>query len=302
MRVAGLCYKAAVFTNLTQDHLDYHGTMQVYEEAKHMLFAQTELGITNLDDEAGPRMLIGNSARSVTYSAKKDAANYTAKNIELKANGVQYELVSKTGIGRIQFAVPGAFSVYNSMAAAVTALEMGLPMATVTQALANSHGVTGRMEVVPTNTDFTVIIDYAHSPDGLENVLRALRETAFGRLITVFGCGGDRDATKRPIMGEIAEKGSDIVIVTSDNPRSEDPNAIIDEILAGIRNKARVHVEPDRIQAVGLALKLARAGDTVLLAGKGQETYQVLASGKIHLDEREIVRDILAVKTAVQSV
>ncbi|MDR3313726.1 MAG: UDP-N-acetylmuramoyl-L-alanyl-D-glutamate--2,6-diaminopimelate ligase [Oscillospiraceae bacterium] len=297
-RVEGVAFKAGVFTNLTQDHLDYHGTLENYRAAKAQLFRQCEIALVNLDDEAAPAMLEDSAARPVYYSIRRDAADYTAKNVQCHAGGVLYELVGRSVIGRVRFAVPGAFSVYNSLAAACTALELGLELPLVLQALEASRGVRGRMENVPTGTDYTVLIDYAHSPDGLENVLQALRGFAQGRLITVFGCGGDRDKTKRPIMGRIASELSDIIIVSSDNPRSEDPEAIIADILAGIKSKASVFVEPDRILAIKLALKRARAGDIVLLAGKGQETYQILASGKIHLDEREIINNYFLNKSA----
>ena len=292
-RLEGIAFQAAIFTNLTQDHLDYHGTFENYRDAKARLFKQCELALVNIDDESAEAMLAGSDARAVRYSIRSDAADYTAKNVQYSPSGVLYELVGRSVIGRVRFAVPGAFSVYNSLAAACAALELGLELPQVLKALENFTGVCGRMETVPTGTDYTVIIDYAHSPDGLENVLRALRGTVQGRLISVFGCGGDRDKTKRPIMGKLAAELSDIAVVSSDNPRSEDPDAIIADILAGIRSKANVLVEPDRRLAIQLALRRARAGDVVLLAGKGQETYQILATGKIHLDEREIVREAL---------
>ena len=293
-RVAGLAFKVGVFTNLTQDHLDYHGTLEAYREAKQTFFSQCETAIVNIDDEAGPQMLQHSSAVPVTYSLSRNDADYTAKNLALRADGVAYELVGRSIIGRVRFGVPGTFSVYNSLAAACTALELGLELPQVMQALEDSKGVKGRMEVVPTDTPYTVIIDYAHSPDGLENILTALRETTAGRLITVFGCGGERDRGKRPIMGKIAAEYSDIVVVTSDNPRSEDPDTIIAEILEGMPKRAHVFVQPDRRLAIAQALKKAKEGDVVILAGKGQETYQVLASGKIHMDEREIVQELLA--------
>lgn len=291
-RVEGIAFKAGIFTNLTQDHLDYHQTFENYRDAKALLFRQCEIAIVNADDEAAEAMLAGSGARPVRYSISSDAADYTAKNVQCNIDGVLYELVARSVIGRVRFAVPGAFSVYNSLAAACTALELGLGLAQVMQALEAFRGVTGRMERVPTGTDYTVLIDYAHSPDGLENVLRALRGGQ-GRIITVFGCGGDRDRTKRPIMGRIAAELSDLAIISSDNPRSEDPDAIIADILAGVKNKANVLVEPDRRLAIQLALRRARAGDVVLLAGKGQETYQILKEGKIHLDEREVVKETL---------
>lgn len=294
-RVAGLQFAAAVFTNLTRDHLDYHGDFENYMASKHILFEHADLAIVNLDDEAAEYMMQGISCPIITFSVKTDASNYTAKNIRLKASGAEYELVGKGVIGRVQFHVPGTFSVYNSMGAAVCAIELGVPFRQVLEALADSKGVTGRLEVVPTNTDFTVVIDYAHSPDGLENILQALREITQGRLITVFGCGGDRDKTKRPLMGEIAAKLSDIAVVTSDNPRSENPAQIIEEILSGMSGaKIPVIVEEDRTLAIKKALETARKDDIVVLAGKGHETYQILNTGKIHFDEREKIAKILA--------
>lgn len=293
-RVAGLRFAAAVFTNLTRDHLDYHGDFENYKTAKHILFEQADMAIFNLDDDAAEYMMSGITCPCVTYSIKTDASDYTAKNIRLKQTGVEYELVCKNAIGRVQFGVPGTFSVYNSMGAAVCAVETGITFRQVLDALAGSKGIKGRLEVVPTNTDFTVIIDYAHSPDGLENVLNAVREITHGRIITVFGCGGDRDKTKRPLMGETAAKFSDIAVVTSDNPRSENPGQIIKEILSGMdAAKIPVFVEEDRTLAIRLALKTAKKDDIVLLAGKGHETYQILNTGKIHFDEREKVAEIL---------
>ena len=292
-RVEGIIFQVGVFSNLTQDHLDYHGTFENYLLAKRQLFVQSEIGIVNLDDEAAPRMVQGTPARPVTYSMKRDNADYTAKEITLGTHGVNYHLVARGSIGRIDYRVPGAFSVYNSMAVACTALELDIDLPRVTEALAKCGGVKGRMELLPLDMPFTVIIDYAHTPDGLENVIAAINQTRQGRLITLFGCGGERDKTKRPLMGEIAAQGSDIVIVTSDNPRSEDPQAIIDDIVAGIKSRTKLHVEPDRRAAIAYALKKAKPGDVVCLAGKGQETYQVLAEGKIDFDEREIVKELL---------
>ncbi|MDR1927528.1 MAG: UDP-N-acetylmuramoyl-L-alanyl-D-glutamate--2,6-diaminopimelate ligase [Oscillospiraceae bacterium] len=293
-RVYGLEFEAAVFSNLTQDHLDYHGSFEAYFEAKRQLFLQCKTGIVNADDPAGLQMLEGSQARAVSYSIHRDCADYTAKNVRLNPEGVLYELVGKGLIGRLRFGVPGQFSVYNSMAAACTALELGLALPDILAALKVSQGVKGRMERVAVQAPFTVLIDYAHTPDGLKNILCALRQNTQGRLIALFGCGGDRDKTKRPVMGAIAAEYADLVIVTSDNPRGEDPEAILRDILAGIKTRANVLTEVDRRKAVFLALKRAKPGDVVVLAGKGQETYQILASGKIHLDEREIVRDYFA--------
>ena len=296
-RVDGIHFEAAIFTNLTQDHLDYHGTFDAYKEAKHTLFENSSLAVVNIDDESAEYMLEGTNCRNVTFSINSDDCDYSAKNIRISASGVKYELLSSGNIGRIHFGVPGKFSVYNSMGAAVCLVEMGMDFKSVLDSLIECKGIPGRMEVVPTDTPYTVIIDYAHTPDGLENVLNCVREIAEGKVITVFGCGGDRDKTKRPIMGEIAARLSDVAVVTSDNPRSEDPETIIEEIVAGIgKHDSKIIVDSDRTGAIAKALETAQSGDIVVLAGKGQETYQILASGKIHYDEREVVAKILSEK------
>lgn len=293
-RVAGLHYETAIFTNLTQDHLDYHGNFENYIAAKHKLFENCSTAIVNSDDEAYTAMLEGCSCRCITFSAMSDSADFSAKNIEYKPDGVAYILVGIGKIERIKMGIPGGFTVYNSMGAAICAIELGMPMDKVAQALSVAKGVPGRIEVVPTDTDYTVIIDYAHSPDGLQNILAALRKIAKARIITVFGCGGDRDKTKRPKMGKIAADMSDFVVVTSDNPRTEDPQTILEEVAEGtVGAKIPVVKIVDRTEAIEFALNEANAGDIVLLAGKGHETYQILNTGKIHYDEREIVRDIL---------
>ena len=292
-RCAGLRFAAGIFTNLTQDHLDYHKTFEAYFEAKKLLFYQSDIAVVNVDDEYGPGMLEGIPARPVSYSLHDNHASYTAKNVQLLAEGVSYELVSHGQIGRIRFCTPGEFSVYNSMAAACAALELGLSLEQVQHGIAQCEGVKGRMEVLQAEAPYTIIIDYAHSPDGLEKVLQTLRQISSSRIICVFGCGGERDVDKRPIMGRIASELADVIIVSSDNPRDEDPNVIIADVLKGVKSRAQVIAEPDRARAVVLALKKAKEGDIVLLAGKGHEDYQVLAGGKIHLDEREIVFSIL---------
>ena len=296
-RVDGVHFDAAIFTNLTQDHLDYHGSFENYKAAKHMLFENSSLAVINADDEAALGMVENTDCKVITFSVNDDNCDYSAKNIRISSEGVKYELVSNANIGRVKFAVPGNFSVYNSMGAAVCLVEMGMDFKEVLESLKLCTGVPGRMEVVPTETDYTVIIDYAHTPDGLENVLNCVREITDGKVISVFGCGGDRDRTKRPIMGEIAARLSDITVITSDNPRSEDPQSIIEDITAGIgKSYAKVIVDSDRKGAIRKALEAAQAGDVVVLAGKGQETYQILASGKIHFDEREAVAEILSEK------
>lgn len=293
-RVDGCHFDIALFTNLTQDHLDYHGTFENYLQSKQILFKNCDAAILNLDDENAMRMVENADCTVTTFSSKLDKADYTAKNIRFKPDGVEYELVGTSQIGRVKIGIPGGFSVYNSMGAFLCALKAGYDFKDVLAAISKAKGVKGRIEVVPTDTDYTVIIDYAHSPDGLENILNSLREFALNRIICVFGCGGDRDKTKRPIMGRIVSEKADIAVVTSDNPRSENPEMIIDDILEGMKN-SKIPVErcTDRTQAIAYALSIAESGDIVLLAGKGHETYQVLKEGKIHYDEREIVAQIL---------
>ena len=290
-RLSGIDFDIAVFTNITQDHLDYHGTFEKYLTAKQKLFKNAKKAIVNLDDPHAQNIISACTGEVLTYSAVLDRADYTAKNISLESCSVSFELVSKGQIIHIELASPGIFSVYKAMAAAVCALQLGVPPENVSSALSVAQGVCGRLEKVECECQANIIIDYAHTPDGLEQVLRALRETCKGKLIVLFGCGGDRDKLKRPLMCDVACRYADTVIVTSDNPRTEDPMRIIDDILKGIRKtKCRVLVEADRRRAIALALKKARAGDTVLLAGKGHEKYQIIGNEKLPFDEREEVR------------
>lgn len=293
-RTDGIHYDAAIFTNLTQDHLDYHGTIEAYKEAKHRLFENADIAVLNYDDEAADYMVSDTSCRKVTFSMTNDSCDYTAKNVRSSASGVKYELVANNNIGRVSFHVPGLFNVYNSMGAIIALVELGIDFKQVLDAVAECVGVPGRMEVVPTETPYTVIIDYAHTPDGLENVLTSLRKVTDGRIIAVFGCGGDRDKTKRPIMGGIGATLADVAVITSDNPRTEDPDEIIADVLEGTtKHTAKIIVEVDRTKAIGKALSIAEEGDVVVLAGKGHETYQILSTGKIHYDEREVVASLL---------
>ncbi len=290
-RVEGCFFDAAVFTNLTQDHLDYHKTMQNYCEAKKRLFARSRCAVINADDEWAKEMAKGFDGDIVTYAVNNDAT-YKASDIVTKANGVEFELDGPCK-GHISLAVPGYFSVYNAMASAVCALSLGIDCGTVTEALSGTCGVKGRAEVVPTGRDFTVVIDYAHTPDGLENICRTMKDCTDGRLVVLFGCGGDRDKTKRPKMAAIAAQYADFTVVTSDNPRTEDPAAILRDITAGLPDGCAHIVIENRSEAIAWALENAQTGDTVLLAGKGHETYQILKDGVIHLDEREVVAEVL---------
>ncbi len=289
-RVYGLTFQAGVFTNLTEDHLDFHKTMEAYRDAKALLFPQCRVGVVNLDDEAGRYYVSQGACPMFTYSENKPQADLTAKNLRLLPRRVEFEALSRDSLARVSLPIPGGFSVYNALGALACCLALGLPLEPCAQALAEVRGVKGRVEVVPTPTDYTVLIDYAHTPDALENVLLTVRDFTPGRVICVFGCGGDRDPMKRPIMGQIAQRLADVPLVTSDNPRTEDPQAIIRDILAGFRpGETQAVVEPDRERAIALALSMAEPGDTVLLAGKGHETYQEVNGVQRHMDEREIV-------------
>lgn len=293
-RVEGCFFDAAVFTNLTQDHLDYHKTMENYLEAKKRLFRLCKHAVINLDDDWSGPLMEGLDCDIITFSAGNDEAVYTARNIRQRADGVDFELLGTGVIGRVRLGIPGEFSVYNALAAASCALTLGMPFVNVIEALSKVSGVKGRAEIVPTGRDFTVVIDYAHTPDGLENICKTLKKCTAGRLVTLFGCGGDRDKGKRPKMGAIAAAWSDYLVVTSDNPRTEDPAAIIDDILAGMKGcKTPCTVIENRPEAIHWAVGHAQPGDTILLAGKGHETYQVLSTGIIHLDEREVVAEAL---------
>ncbi|MBR5523799.1 MAG: UDP-N-acetylmuramoyl-L-alanyl-D-glutamate--2,6-diaminopimelate ligase [Clostridia bacterium] len=293
-RVAGCTYELGVFTNLTQDHLDYHETMENYMLAKKQLFTICRAGIVNLDDSWTPALTEGVPCGITTYSARKDEADYVARNLRYRADGVDFELVSIGKIGRVRMQIPGQFSVYNGLCAATVCLALGMDFDRVVEALSAAAGVKGRAEVVPTGRDFTVVIDYAHTPDGLDNICRTLKEVCGGRLVTLFGCGGDRDRTKRPLMGATAAALSDYLVVTSDNPRTEDPAGIIEDILTGLADsKTPYTVIENRVEAIHWAIAHAQPGDTILLAGKGHETYQILNSGTIHLDEREVVAEAL---------
>ncbi len=291
-RVAGLRFAAGVFTNLTEDHLDFHKTMEAYRDAKALLWPMCDTAVINLDDEAG-RYYAGLGACPVfTYSENQSQADLVAKNLRLCPDRVEFEALSRDALTRVVLPIPGGFSVYNALGALGCCLALGRELEPCAAALKNVEGVKGRVEVVPTPTDYTVLIDYAHTPDALENVLLTVRGFTRGRVICVFGCGGDRDPIKRPIMGGIAAKLADVAVVTSDNPRTEDPLAIIQDVLGGFQaSDPEPVVEPDRVRAIHMALEMAQAGDTVLLAGKGHETYQEVGHEQRHMDEREIVAD-----------
>ena len=293
-RVAGIEYDVGVYTNLSQDHLDLHGTMEEYAAAKRLLFRQCKLGCLNADDKWTDFMLDGATCKAMTFSAESDSADLTAKDIRLSATGVRFAAVYKDELALTRLAIPGNFSVHNALGAIAVGLSLGISLADCCDAMASAKGVKGRVEVVPTDGDYSIIIDYSHKPGALETVLQTLRPVVKGRLVCLFGCGGDRDKVKRPIMGAIAADNSDFVIVTSDNPRTEEPEEIIREIVAGMKNKRTPKkVICDRVEAIHWAIDNARPGDVILLAGKGHEDYQVVGHEKRHMDEREIVADWL---------
>ena len=291
-RVFGIEYEVGVFTNLTQDHLDFHKTMEEYEATKASFFKQCKTGVVNFDDEAGKRILAAKETNFISYSAVANSADFVAKNIRLKPSAVEFEMVGIGILARIKLNIPGEFSVYNALAASTALIALSVELPTIAGEIKNVSGVPGRAEIVPTPREYTVMIDYAHSPDGLENILKTVKQITDGRVIALFGCGGDRDRTKRPKMGAIAEKYADILVVTSDNPRTEEPDAIIADILEGIERKDEsLIVIPDRREAIFKALSIAEDKDIILLAGKGHETYQEINHVKHHMDEREIIAE-----------
>ena len=300
-RTDGCEFDGAIFTNLTQDHLDYHGSLDEYFESKLRLFrdypaagSKAFTASVNLDDPRGQAVASAAAGRVVTYGVES-RADVRARDIRIEAGSVAFTAESASGELRIELQIGGAFQVYNALGAAAFALGIGIEPDAITAGLKSLKAVPGRFESVPTGRGFDVVVDYAHSPDGIENLLDSARKLNPNRIVTGFGCGGDRDRTKRPIMGRLAAERSDVVVVTSDNPRTEHPQSIIDEIMGGLKNAhAAVKVEPDRREAIRLALSEARPGDLVVIAGKGHEDYQEINGVKYPFDDRKVVRSILA--------
>lgn len=289
-RVLGIDFKIGIFTNLSSEHLDYHKTIGDYAEAKAILMQNCEVCLVNADDDYSQLMIDSAKKHVVTYGV--DNGDIKAENIRLSADGVTYSLKFKNTDYNVNFDSMGLFSVYNSMAALSVAKLMGINMDRAVRAVARFDGISGRMEHVKNDCGINIIIDFAHTPASLENVLKTLKDAYGGRLITVFGCGGDRDSSKRSVMGKVASEYSDKVFVTSDNPRTEDPDKIIDDIMSGTDENKTVRIT-DRTSAIQAALEFAKNGDTVLIAGKGHEKYQIIGKEKIYYNEREIVKTIL---------
>ncbi len=299
-RLEGCFFEAGIFTNLTPEHLDYHKDMESYYAAKRLLFENCGLAVLNLDDPYGRRLAGELTCPKLTFSLEQDAADFTAKDIRPMPDGNAFVLVGHGQIARVRLGLPGRFSVANAMAAAACCTALGLDLQQIAEALASCPGVPGRAEVLARGSNYTIIRDYAHTPDSLEKILTAAKQQAPGRVVALFGCGGDRDATKRPQMAQVAARLADFVVLTSDNPRSEDPAEIIRQAQAGLLPGTPCHTCVDRQEAIYWAIDHLQPGDTLLLCGKGHETYQVLRDETIPFDEREIVESYIQYHTPLQ--
>lgn len=290
-RVEGITFDVAVFTNLTQDHLDYHQTMENYRAAKGILFQHAKKSVINMDDAAGAYIAGCSHGEVLSFGVEKNAA-LAAEKIEISAEGTRFDMLWQGRRIPVRLHTPGRFSVYNALGAAGACLALGAPLETIAEGLAENSGISGRFQMIRSRKGFQAVVDYAHTPDGLENVLKTAGEFTKGKIITVFGCGGDRDKTKRPIMGETAGRLSDYCLITSDNPRTEEPMEIIKEVEKGVRKTNCTYEKiPDRREAIYRAAELAQKGDVILVAGKGHETYQIFPDRTIHFDDVEEVRN-----------
>ena len=292
-RVAGIHFDVAAFTNLTEDHLDFHKTMEEYCDAKAILFSRCGKAVVNGDD-AWAQRITKDCQVPVLATAVAGCGDLRAEDVQMMSDGIRFTAVYGQEKAEISVPIPGKFTVYNVLSVLGIALQLGIGLEEASGVLRQVAGVKGRVEVVPTpGKPYTVLIDYAHTPDGLENVLSSVRDFCKGRLIAVFGCGGDRDPIKRPIMGGIGVQIADIAIITSDNPRTEDPEAIIADIVQGVGDAKNYKIVADRQKAIHYAMDIAEKDDIIVLAGKGHETYQIVGHTKLHMDEREIVAEYL---------
>jgi len=307
-RVTGCEFDVGIFTNMTRDHLDFHVTFENYLAAKAKLFQllsatgnykQGKTAIINMDDGAADVILSSTACRTITYGINADA-DLKAEHVDVQATGMEFDIVGSFDHIALSLTITGLFNVYNVLSAVGAALAENIDSQIIKSALEKAQSVPGRFELVNVGQPFSVIVDYAHTPDGLENILKTAQQIAKGCIIVVFGCGGDRDRTKRPIMGKLAAEYGDIVIATSDNPRSEDPAAILNEIEIGVKaglSGGKIYEKiSDRRQAIGRALQLAQRDDIVIIAGKGHENYQILRDETISFDDKEVVREIIREK------
>ena len=293
-RCAGIGFDVAVFTNLSPEHLDYHKTMDAYAAEKVKLFEAAKTAVVNRDDEYASLILSHCKGRVLTFSLDDDA-DLTAKNIKYSADGVRCIFVSRDGIERVHLHSPGVTAVYNAMAAVSACVAVGIDFEEACRFVCNAPVVPGRLQKIQTQAPFSLYVDYAHTPAAMYEALYALRQITEGRLIAVFGCGGDRDAYKRPQMGEIASALADITILTNDNPRTEAPQKILSEIAVGFKSKKELLIFEDRREAISTALQKAQPGDCVLLAGKGHETTQQTADGEAFFDNAQVARELITV-------
>jgi UDP-N-acetylmuramoyl-L-alanyl-D-glutamate--2,6-diaminopimelate ligase len=294
-RIGGVHFAAAAFTNLSQDHLDYHATLEEYfgVKARFMGCVPPERRVVNVDDEHGCR-LIETLPAAWTVGMSADAT-VRATGLEMGPVSSSFDLLTPVGAAHVELPLTGDYNVSNALVAAGCALALGIGLVDVVAGLSGAPQVPGRLERIEAGQDFTVLVDYAHTPDGLAKAIAAVRAVTPGRVITVFGCGGDRDPDKRPLMGAVAGELSDVAVLTSDNPRTEDPVGIILQVQDGLaKTTAEAHVEVDRRRAIALAIGMARSGDAVLIAGKGHEDYQIFADRTVHFDDREVAREELA--------
>ena len=294
-RVHGCEFDIGVFTNITRDHLDFHQSMDNYLEAKIKLFDMCKIGIINIDEKESKNIYANTKCDKISFGINQKS-DILAQNIVLGQKGVEFDVITPKGNEHIEIGIPGKFTVYNALGSIGACVALNISLKSIKEGLRRAEGVPGRFQLVETGRDFSVIIDYAHTPDGLENVLNTVKGYIKGRLITVFGCGGDRDSSKRPIMGEIAGRLSDYCIITSDNPRTESPMEIINQIEVGMKKTScKYKIIENRAEAIEYALGIAAKEDVIVLAGKGHETYQVLKDCTIPFDEKKIVQEKLGI-------